>query len=89
MFTFDSPLQGQDLSTGNLTAPAIFALQSSHGDQLRDLIDDEFSEEGSLEKAIQIVNDSGGIAAARKLASQEADLVSPSSLFNPSPTLMA
>ena len=62
--------QGQDLATGNLTAPAIFALQSSSGEQLRELIDDEFSEEGSLDQAIAIVNDSGGIAAARKLAAK-------------------
>ena len=69
-------VQGQDLATGNLTAPAIFALQSSSGDELRELIDDEFSEEESLQRAIAIVNDSGGIAAARKLAAQEAEMVS-------------
>ena len=70
-----SRLQGQDLATGNLTAPAIFALQSSSAEELEGLIDDEFHEEGSLQRAIELVQESGGIAAARKLARQEADMV--------------
>lgn len=69
-------MQGQDLATGNLTAPAIFALQSSSAEELEGLIDDEFQEEGSLQRAIELVQESGGIAAARKLARQEADMVS-------------
>ena len=67
--------QGQDLATGNLTAPAIFALQSSVGEELEALIDSEFEEAGSLQHAIHLVNSGGGIAAARKLARQEGDLV--------------
>jgi all-trans-nonaprenyl-diphosphate synthase len=66
--------QGQDLATGNLTAPAIFALRSSAAEELEGLIDEEFQEEGSLQRAIQLVQESGGIAAARKLARQEADM---------------
>lgn len=75
-------LQGQDLATGNLTAPAIFALQSTSGEDLREMIDDEFSEDGALDRAISIVNESGGIAAARKLAGQEAEMVCPSLPFS-------
>jgi all-trans-nonaprenyl-diphosphate synthase len=66
--------QGQDLATGNLTAPAIFALQSSVAEELEALIDGEFEEAGSLQHAIQLVHSGGGIAAARKLARQEGDL---------------
>lgn len=70
-------MQGQDLATGNLTAPAIFALQGSSAEELEGLIDDEFQEDGSLQRAIKLVQESGGIAAARKLARQEADMVCP------------
>lgn len=65
--------QGQDLASGNLTAPVLFALQSSHGDELLDLIDSEFVEEGDLQRAINLVRDGGGVAAAKRLASEEAD----------------
>ena len=75
MLTDLCDLQGQDLATGNLTAPAIFALQSSAAEELEGLIDSEFQEEGSLQQAILLVHESGGIAAARKLARQEADMV--------------
>lgn len=64
---------------GNLTAPAIFALQSSYAEELEGLIDGEFQEEGSLKQAIHLIHESGGIAAARRLARQEADMVSQSS----------
>lgn len=60
---------------GNLTAPAIFALQSSSAEELEGLIEGEFQEEGSLQHAVKLVHESGGIAAARKLARQEADMV--------------
>lgn len=74
--------QGQDLASGNLTAPAIFALAaSSQGGQkaeeaaeLLGLIESEFLEEGSLQKAISLVTSTGGLAAAQKLAREEADL---------------
>lgn len=75
-----------------MTAPAIFALQSSSAEELEGLIEDEFQEEGSLQHAVQLVHESGGIAAAHKLARQEADLVRPVSsrstlTCSPSPTL--
>ncbi|KAG2443935.1 hypothetical protein HXX76_002274 [Chlamydomonas incerta] len=64
--------QGQDLASGNLTAPVIFALRKSP--ELLDIINSEFVEDGSLERALQLVNESGGIEEARLLARQQADL---------------
>ena len=63
------------MATGNLTAPVLFALQSPCGDELEELIDSEFSEEGDLEQAIELVRNGGGVAAARRLATEEADKV--------------
>mmetsp|Transcript_9012 Transcript_9012/g.15659 ORF Transcript_9012/g.15659 Transcript_9012/m.15659 type:complete len:404 (-) Transcript_9012:571-1782(-) len=66
--------QGQDLSSGNLTAPTIFALQNPLvSEQLLAIIDSEFVEEGSLQQALKLVQQSGGIDASRQLARQEAD----------------
>ncbi len=66
--------QGQDLASGNLTAPVLFALQSSeHKEALLELIEGEFGEDGDLEKALQLVYAAGGIEKARQLARQEAD----------------
>ncbi|KAG1654567.1 hypothetical protein FOA52_009008 [Chlamydomonas sp. UWO 241] len=70
--------QGQDLASGNLTAPAIFALASraapDSAAELLQIIDSEFMEDGSLQRAIDLVTSSGGLAAAQKLARDEADL---------------
>jgi len=67
--------QGQDLASGNLTAPVIFALQHAGvKDELLAIIESEFVEEGSLGKALELVEAGGGIAAARALARKEADL---------------
>ncbi|KAG6387273.1 hypothetical protein SASPL_152460 [Salvia splendens] len=63
---------GSDLAKGNLTAPVIFALEKET--KLRDIIDSEFCEMGSLEEAIEIVKHSGGIYRARELAREMADL---------------
>ncbi|XP_057796027.1 solanesyl diphosphate synthase 2, chloroplastic-like isoform X2 [Salvia miltiorrhiza] len=63
---------GSDLAKGNLTAPVIFALEKES--KLRDIIDTEFCETGSLEEAIEIVKNSGGIDRARELARGMADL---------------
>ncbi len=63
------------MASGNLTAPVLFALQSVHGDELLDLIDSEFVEEGDLQRAIELVTADGGVAAAKRLASEEADKV--------------
>lgn len=62
---------GSDLAKGNLTAPVIFALEKEP--KLRDIIESEFRESGSLVQAIDIVNNSGGIDKARELAREKAD----------------
>ncbi|XP_047951164.1 solanesyl diphosphate synthase 2, chloroplastic-like [Salvia hispanica] len=62
---------GSDLAKGNLTAPVIFALEKEM--KLRDIIDSEFCETGSLEEAVEIVKNSGGIDRARELAREMAD----------------
>jgi all-trans-nonaprenyl-diphosphate synthase len=69
--------QGQDLASGNLTAPTIFALASRSSPEgaaeLLEIIDSEFMEDGSLERAIELVTATGGLAAAQQLARDEAD----------------
>lgn len=62
---------GSDLAKGNLTAPVIFALEKET--RLRDIIESEFCEMGSLEEAIDIVKNYGGIERARELAREIAD----------------
>ncbi|GER45110.1 solanesyl diphosphate synthase [Striga asiatica] len=62
---------GSDLAKGNLTAPVIFALEKET--RLREIIETEFCETGSLEEAIDIVSSSGGIDRARDLAREIAD----------------
>jgi geranylgeranyl pyrophosphate synthase len=57
--------QGQDLASGNLTAPAIFALRADAEGDFRALIESEFTEEHSLQRAIGLVDQLGGIQAAR------------------------
>ena len=68
-------IQGQDLASGNLTAPALYALTGAHGPELLALIESEFTAEGGLPRAIHLVNAGGGITSARALARREADLV--------------
>ncbi|KAK4439073.1 Solanesyl diphosphate synthase 2, chloroplastic [Sesamum alatum] len=62
---------GSDLAKGNLTAPVLFALEKEP--KLRDIIESEFCEVGSLDQAIDIVKNSGGIEKARDLAQEKAD----------------
>ncbi|GLI66167.1 hypothetical protein VaNZ11_009930 [Volvox africanus] len=64
--------QGQDLASGNLTAPVIFALRKST--ELLDIVSSEFVEEGALERALELVRETGGIEEARLLARQQADM---------------
>ena len=64
--------QGQDLASGNLTAPAILAMQREPA--LRALIEDRFRDPGSLDRALAMVAMSGGIDAARELAQREGEL---------------
>eukprot|EP00200_Dunaliella_tertiolecta_P003926 CAMPEP_0202346628 /NCGR_PEP_ID=MMETSP1126-20121109/5334_1 /ASSEMBLY_ACC=CAM_ASM_000457 /TAXON_ID=3047 /ORGANISM="Dunaliella tertiolecta, Strain CCMP1320" /LENGTH=423 /DNA_ID=CAMNT_0048938057 /DNA_START=97 /DNA_END=1368 /DNA_ORIENTATION=- len=67
--------QGQDLASGNLTAPVIFALRNpAVKDELLQIIESEFVEEGSVARALQLVEAGGGIEAARGLARQQGDL---------------
>ncbi|XP_010537690.1 PREDICTED: solanesyl diphosphate synthase 2, chloroplastic-like [Tarenaya hassleriana] len=61
-----------DLAKGNLTAPVIFALENEP--RLREIIESEFCEPGSLEEAIELVRNCGGIKRARELAEEKADL---------------
>ncbi|KAK3238880.1 Solanesyl diphosphate synthase 3, chloroplastic/mitochondrial [Cymbomonas tetramitiformis] len=61
--------QGQDLASGNLTAPVLFAMQGSN--ELREIIETEFLEEGSLQRALELVETTGGIEKSRELAKQE------------------
>ncbi|XP_031500378.1 solanesyl-diphosphate synthase 2, chloroplastic-like isoform X1 [Nymphaea colorata] len=61
-----------DLAKGNLTAPVLFALEKEP--MLREIIDSEFTEVGSLQSAIELVHRGGGIERARSLAKQRADI---------------
>ena len=66
--------QGQDLASGNLTAPTILALASPNGGaRLRELIEEEFQGEGALEEALALVRSCNGLEAARALARAEGD----------------
>ncbi|KAL6745974.1 solanesyl diphosphate synthase [Haematococcus lacustris] len=66
--------QGQDLASGNLTAPIIFALRNPLvKEELLDILSSEFVEEGSLERALHLVQLGGGLDAARALAQQEGE----------------
>ncbi|MFQ6631414.1 hypothetical protein Gotur_009339, partial [Gossypium turneri] len=52
-----------DQAKGNLTAPVIFALKKEP--KLRDIIESEFCETGSLNEAIKLVKQCGGIERAQ------------------------
>eukprot|EP00249_Psilotum_nudum_P015134 c25181_g1_i2 orf=712-2028(+) len=62
---------GSDLVKGNLTAPVLFALEQIP--KLRELIESEFTGEGSLAIAVELVHKSGGIDKAHSLAKQNGD----------------
>ncbi|KAM7492490.1 hypothetical protein LguiA_035411 [Lonicera macranthoides] len=63
---------GSDLAKGNLTAPVIYALEKEP--ELREIIESEFCETGSLDRAIELVKSCGGIERAMELAKEKADL---------------
>ncbi|MEH2055743.1 MAG: solanesyl diphosphate synthase [Nostoc sp.] len=63
---------GSDLKSGNLTAPVLFALAEKPS--LEVLIDREFAQEGDLEQALALIQDSQGIQQARDLAAHHAKL---------------
>ncbi len=57
---------GSDLVSGNLTAPALFAIEETP--YLQTLIEREFSQENDLLEAVAIVKASQGIARSREMA---------------------
>lgn len=61
-----------DLVSGNLTAPVLFALEEKP--HLKNLIEREFSEEGDLEEALNLITSTEGIERARKLANHHGKL---------------
>jgi len=61
---------GSDLKSGNLTAPVLYALEEKP--YLEALIEREFAQEGDLEQALTLVQDSRGIERSRELASYHA-----------------
>ncbi|MEH2290221.1 solanesyl diphosphate synthase [Nostoc sp.] len=63
---------GSDLKSGNLTAPVLFALAQKPS--LEVLIEREFAQEGDLEQALTLIQDSQGIQQARELAAHHAKL---------------
>jgi all-trans-nonaprenyl-diphosphate synthase len=63
---------GSDLITGKLTAPALYAMEEKP--YLEVLIEREFSEEGDLEEALNLIKESSGIDRARELASHHSKL---------------
>ena len=63
---------GSDLISGNITAPALFAMEETP--YLETLIDREFSEEEDIDKALSIISESQGIERSRELASYHAQL---------------
>ena len=63
---------GSDLANGNLTAPVLYAMTEKTN--LSMLIEREFSEEGDLEQALNLVLESDGIEKARQLAFHHSQL---------------
>ncbi|KKI98483.1 solanesyl diphosphate synthase [Prochlorothrix hollandica] len=63
---------GSDMRQGNLTAPVLYALEEHPG--LEGLIDREFSQEGDLEQALEMIDNSQGLAKSRTLAAHHAHL---------------
>ncbi|MEA5583487.1 solanesyl diphosphate synthase [Nodularia harveyana UHCC-0300] len=63
---------GSDLKSGNLTAPVLFALGEKP--DLEALIERKFDQEGDLEQALEMIQDSQGIQQARELAAYHARL---------------
>ncbi|WP_088894144.1 solanesyl diphosphate synthase [Leptolyngbya ohadii] len=61
---------GSDLRSGNLTAPALFAMEEKP--YLETLIEREFAEEDDLEQAMALIQDSRGIERSRQLAQDHA-----------------
>ncbi len=63
---------GSDLKSGNLTAPALYALEEQP--YLEAIIEREFTQEGDLEKALELVQTSRGLDRSRELAASHAKI---------------
>jgi all-trans-nonaprenyl-diphosphate synthase len=63
---------GSDLKSGHLTAPVLFALEEKP--YLEALIERQFAQEGDLEQALELIQDSQGIQRSRELAAHHAKL---------------
>jgi all-trans-nonaprenyl-diphosphate synthase len=63
---------GSDLISGNITAPALYAMEEKP--YLNTLIEREFSEVEDIEMALNLVKDSDGIWRSRELATYHAKL---------------
>lgn len=61
-----------DLASGNLTAPVLFAMEENPA--LKIFIEREFSEEGDLQQALDLVYNSNAIEKSRNLAYQHSQL---------------
>lgn len=61
---------GSDMKNGNLTAPVLYALEEYP--TLETLIEREFSQEGDLDQALNIIHQSQGIERSRTLAAHHA-----------------
>lgn len=59
---------GSDLISGNITAPALFAMEENP--YIEVLIEREFSQEGDIEKALDFIHSSQGIPRSKELADQ-------------------
>ncbi|MBE9034898.1 solanesyl diphosphate synthase [aff. Roholtiella sp. LEGE 12411] len=63
---------GSDLKSGHLTAPVLFALEEKP--HLEALIERQFAQEGDLEQALELIQDSQGIQRSQELAAHHAKL---------------
>ncbi|MBD2503376.1 solanesyl diphosphate synthase [Anabaena azotica] len=63
---------GSDLKSGNLTAPVLYALAEKP--YLEVLIEREFAQQGDLEQALELIQNSQGIQQARDLAAHHTKL---------------
>jgi all-trans-nonaprenyl-diphosphate synthase len=63
---------GSDLISGNLTAPALYAMEEKP--YLEVLVKREFSQEGDIEQALALVRESNGIERSRELAAYHTKL---------------
>ena len=71
-----------DLASGTLTAPVLFAMEEQPA--LAGLIEREFSEEGDLNQALDLVRQSSGIQRSRAMAEEMANEAGDCLAFLPS-----